>query len=108
LLLTPWTRSWLAMGVALVPWGLGVFASNSAQQARLVGQAPWLASASIALNTSALYAGQALGATVGAAVIVHQGLVALPHVGLVGMLLAMALSLLATRYARLHPLPAPH
>ncbi|MFM6999486.1 MAG: MFS transporter [Limnohabitans sp.] len=108
LLLTPGTRSWLAMGVALVPWGLGVFASNSAQQARLVGQAPWLASASIALNTSALYAGQALGATVGAAVIVHQGLVALPHVGLVGMLLAMALSLLATRYARLHPLPAPH
>ena len=106
-LLTPWADSWLAMGGVLLLWGIGVFASNSAQQARLIGQAPWLASASIALNTSALYAGQALGASVGAAVIVHQGLVALPHFGLIGMILAMALSLLATRYARLHPLHAP-
>lgn len=107
MLMAPWADSWLVMGAVLLPWGLGVFASNSAQQARLVGQAPWLASASIALNTSAMYAGQALGATMGAAVIVHQGLVALPHFGLLGMLLAMALSLLAARYARLHPLPAP-
>jgi predicted MFS family arabinose efflux permease len=107
LLMAPWANSWLVMGAVLLPWGLGVFASNSAQQARLVGQAPWLASASIALNTSAMYAGQALGATLGAAVIVQHGLEALPHVGLMGMLLAMGLSLLATRYARLHPLPAP-
>lgn len=107
MLLAPWADHWLLMGAVLLPWGLGVFASNSAQQARLVGQAPWLASASIALNTSAMYAGQALGATLGASVIVHRCLEALPHVGLVGMLLAMALSLLATRYARLHPLPQP-
>jgi predicted MFS family arabinose efflux permease len=107
MLMAPWANSWLVMGAVLMPWGLGVFASNSAQQARLVGQAPWLASASIALNTSAMYAGQALGATVGAAVIVKQGLTALPHVGFWGMLLAMIVSLLATRYARLHPLPPP-
>jgi predicted MFS family arabinose efflux permease len=107
MLMAPWANSWLIMGAVLMPWGLGVFASNSAQQARLVGQAPWLASASIALNTSAMYAGQALGATVGAAVIVERGLTALPHVGLLGMLLAMTVSLLATRYARLHPLPPP-
>jgi predicted MFS family arabinose efflux permease len=107
MLMAPWANSWLVMGAVLMPWGLGVFASNSAQQARLVGQAPWLASASIALNTSAMYAGQALGATVGAAVIVEQGLTALPHVGFWGMLLAMIVSLLATRYARLHPLPPP-
>ena len=107
MLVAPWADHWLTMGCALLPWGLGVFASNSAQQARLVGQAPWLASASIALNTSAMYAGQALGATVGAAVIVHQGLVALPYFSLMGMVMAMGLSLLATRYARLHPLPAP-
>ncbi|PUE07052.1 MFS transporter [Limnohabitans sp. T6-5] len=107
MLLTPWTTSWIAMGLALLPWGLGVFASNSAQQARLVVQAPWLASASVALNTSAIYAGQALGATIGGAVIVHQGLIALPHFSLMGMLVAMGLSALATRYARLHPLPRP-
>lgn len=107
MLLTPWTDSWLAMGCALLIWGLGVFASNSPQQARLVGLAPWLASASIALNTSAIYAGQALGATFGAAVIVHQGLVALPHFSLLGMVLAMALSLLATRYALSHRLTPP-
>lgn len=107
MLIAPWANSWLVMGAVLLPWGLGVFASNSAQQARLVGHAPWLASASIALNTSAMYAGQALGATLGATVIVHQGLLALPHVGLLGMLLAMTLSLLATRYARLHPIPHP-
>ncbi len=107
MLMAPWTCNWLAMGAVLLPWGLGVFASNSAQQARLVGQAPWLASASIALNTSAMYAGQALGATIGAVVIVGQGLTALPHVGLLGMLLAISLSLLATRYARLHPLTPP-
>ena len=105
--MAPWADSWLVMGAVLLPWGLGVFASNSAQQARLVGQAPWLASASIALNTSAMYAGQALGATAGAAVIVHQGLEALPHFSLIVMVIAMALSLLATRYARLHPLPTP-
>lgn len=94
-------------GMLMAPWGLGVFASNSAQQARLVGQAPWLASASIALNTSAMYAGQALGATIGAAVIVGQGLTSLPHVGLLSMLLAICLSLLATLYAHLHPLTPP-
>jgi predicted MFS family arabinose efflux permease len=107
MLLMPWADHWAMACLTLLPWGLGVFASNSAQQARLVGQAPWLASASIALNTSAMYAGQAIGATLGAAVIMRQGLNALPFFSLIGMLLAMALSLLATRYARLHPLPAP-
>lgn len=107
MLLMPWADHWAMACLTLLPWGLGVFASNSAQQARLVGQAPWLASASIALNTSAMYAGQAIGATLGATVIMRQGLDALPFFSLIGMLLAMALSLLATRYARLHPLPAP-
>ena len=107
MLLMPWADHWIMACLTLLPWGLGVFASNSAQQARLVGQAPWLASASIALNTSALYAGQAIGATLGAAVILRQDLETLPLFSLIGMLMAMALSLLATRYARLHPLPAP-
>jgi MFS transporter, DHA1 family, inner membrane transport protein len=40
------TLAWLA--VVLVPWGLGCFATNSAQQARLVGLAPALAPGSAA------------------------------------------------------------
>ena len=95
------------MALALALWGLGGFSSNSAQQARLAAQAPWLASASISLNTSAMYAGQAIGATVGGWTIVHQGMGALPRHGLMGLLLAIGLSLLATRYARLHPLRPP-
>ena len=95
------------MALALGLWGLGGFSSNSAQQARLAAQAPWLASASISLNTSAMYAGQAIGATVGGWTLVHQGMGALPQHGLIGLLLAIGLSLLATRYARLHPLRSP-
>lgn len=107
LLVWPLGTSLVLAALVSVPWALGCFSSNSAQQARLVGIAPALAAASIALNTSAMYAGQALGATIGAVVIVGQGLTALPHVGLLGMLLAISLSLLATRYARLHPLTPP-
>ena len=95
------------MALALGLWGLGGFSSNSAQQARLAAQAPWLASASISLNTSAMYAGQAIGATVGGWTLVHLGMGALPQHGLIGLLLAIGLSLLATHYARLHPLRSP-
>lgn len=91
---------------AMVAWGLGVFASNSAQQARLVGLAPSLASASIALNTSAMYAGQALGATIGAALIARQGLGALPGAGAALLVLALALSTSAAAWARRHPGPS--
>jgi predicted MFS family arabinose efflux permease len=51
----------------ILPWALGCFASNSAQQARLGSAAPALASALMALNTSAIYLGQALGAAGGGA-----------------------------------------
>ena len=91
------------MLLAIVPWGLGVFASNSSQQARLVTLSPVLAPASIALNTSAMYAGQAIGAGSGGWLIEHQGLAHLPDAGCVGMLLALALSLWAGRQARRRP-----
>lgn len=69
----------LAGGVAtmilvLVPWALGCFASNSAQQARLGIVAPALAPALMALNTSAIYLGQAIGAASGGAMVAaHAG-----------------------------------
>ena len=93
------TTLWLAATVS-VPWALGCFSSNSAQQARLVGIAPALAAASVALNSSAMYAGQAIGAGTGGWLIAHGSMDALPWAGFVGMLAAMACSALATRYAR--------
>ncbi|OYX51116.1 MAG: hypothetical protein B7Y90_02165 [Alphaproteobacteria bacterium 32-64-14] len=46
-------------------WGLGFGAGVSMQQARLISVAPALASASVALNTSVLYLGQAGGTAIG-------------------------------------------
>lgn len=80
-------------------WGLGCFAVNGAQQARLVSLAPPLASASVALNSSALYFGQAFGALSGAAIIGAMGLSMLAHVGAALLLCALALSQWAWRLA---------
>lgn len=62
-----------ATALAVLVWGLGNFAFISAQQARLAQTAPALASASIALNSSSLYAGQALGAVLGGLVVAAFG-----------------------------------
>jgi predicted MFS family arabinose efflux permease len=97
------THSYGALVLAMLPWGLGVFASNSAQQARLVNLAPLLAPASIALNTSAMYAGQALGAAGGGWLLGQHGLGVLPLAGCVVVLMSLALSLWAARWAQRHP-----
>ncbi|HEY0826083.1 MAG TPA: MFS transporter, partial [Ramlibacter sp.] len=93
------TTLWLAAAVS-VPWALGCFSSNSAQQARLVGIAPALAAASVALNSSAMYAGQAIGAATGGWMIARGGMDSLHWVGFAGLLAAMAASALATYYTR--------
>ena len=51
----------IVMGIGTMFLGLGFAALNSMQQARLVAAAPVLAAATIALNTSTLYVGQAIG-----------------------------------------------
>lgn len=71
---------WALLLAACLAWGLGCFAMNSAQQARLAAIAPTLASASIALNTSGMYGGQAVGAALGGALIAAIGIGALPWV----------------------------
>ena len=53
------------MAGSVAVWGLGFASTNSMQQARLVAAAPPLASASVALNTSVLYIGQAIGSAIG-------------------------------------------
>jgi MFS transporter, DHA1 family, inner membrane transport protein len=55
--------SLMACSVAI--WGLGFASTNSMQQVRLVTAAPALASASVSLNTSVLYIGQAIGSAIG-------------------------------------------
>jgi predicted MFS family arabinose efflux permease len=97
LLLWPLGTTLVLAGLVCVPWALGCFSSNSAQQARLVGIAPGLASGSIALNSSAMYAGQALGAGGGGWLIAQGRMDSLHWFGLVGMLAAMAMSWWASR-----------
>lgn len=53
------------MVVSVSIWGLGFASTNSMQQVRLVGAAPQLASATVSLNTSVLYVGQAVGSAIG-------------------------------------------
>jgi MFS transporter, DHA1 family, inner membrane transport protein len=57
--------SYPLMAASVAIWGLGFASTNSMQQARLVAAAPALASASVALNTSVLYVGQAIGSGIG-------------------------------------------
>ena len=83
-----------------MPWGLGCFAGNSAQQARLGIAAPAFASALMALNSSAIYLGQAAGAGSGGWLIAHGGYAPLNWLGLGWLLLALALSVWAARRAR--------
>jgi DHA1 family inner membrane transport protein len=57
--------NYLLMACAVAVWGLGFASTNSMQQVRLVNAAPALASASVSLNTSVLYIGQAVGSAIG-------------------------------------------
>jgi predicted MFS family arabinose efflux permease len=98
LLLWPLAHSLVAMALVLVPWALGCFATNSGQQARLGLAAPTLAPALMALNTSAIYLGQGLGASSGGWIIAHSGYAPLNWVGVAWMLLALALSAWAMRH----------
>ncbi|MBN8486157.1 MAG: MFS transporter [Burkholderiales bacterium] len=94
----PLADSVWAMTLVLLPWAITGFASNSAQQARLSQAAPALAPALMALNTSAIYLGQALGAAGGGALVAAHAAAKRPlyeHLNLIAlawMLSAIALS----------------
>jgi predicted MFS family arabinose efflux permease len=79
----------LAMGAGVAMWGLGFAAFNSMQQARLVAAAPALASASVALNTSSNYVGQAIGSGLGADLFARDLLLTMGYVSAGFMLLAV-------------------
>ncbi len=101
-LAAPWGAgaAMAATAAVLVPWALGCFSSNSAQQARLAGAAPAYAPALLALNTSAMYAGQALGAGGGGALLAGAGWAPLPWAGFAWVCLALACSLWVARRLR--------
>ena len=97
----PLADSVAAMAFVLVPWALGCFASNSAQQARLSSSSPTYASALLALNTSAIYVGQAAGAGGGGALLAAGGFALLPWAALAWMTAAIGLSLWVARRMRM-------
>jgi predicted MFS family arabinose efflux permease len=100
LALWPLGTSLALMMAVITPWALGCFSSNAGQQARLVQAAPVLAPALVALNSSAMFAGQALGAASGGAIMVAQGYGPLNWMGLAWLMAALALSLWAGRRLR--------
>jgi len=102
--LTPGSVALLAATVLVA--GIGGFAGNSAQQARLVAMAPSQASVSIALNTSAVFLGQATGAAAASALVAHvpgkEGFAAIPWISVPLLCLALGLSLFASLRMRAH------
>ena len=106
----PLASTMLLAMLVCIPWALGCFSSNSAQQARLVMIAPVLAPASIALNSAGMYGGQAIGAGLGGLIIQAGGMQWLNWAGLAGLLLALAVSrraASAAETARRMPAPQP-
>ena len=77
------------MMVSVAIWGLGFASTNSMQQVRLVGAAPSLASASVSLNTSVLYVGQAVGSAIGGFLYAQDLLYAAGYVAAAFIVLAL-------------------
>ena len=84
------------MAVSVAVWGLGFASTNSMQQVRLVAAAPALASASVSLNTSVLYVGQAVGSAIGAMLYARDLLYASGYVAMAFVALAV-ITVISTR-----------
>jgi len=84
------------MVVSVAIWGLGFASTNSMQQVRLVGAAPSLASASVSLNTSVLYVGQAVGSAIGGLLYARDLLYAAGYIAAAFIALAL-LTVILTR-----------
>jgi DHA1 family inner membrane transport protein len=77
------------MAVAVAVWGLGFASTNSMQQVRLVGAAPALGAASVSLNTSVLYIGQAVGSAAGGMLFARDWLYGAGYVAVAFIALAL-------------------
>jgi predicted MFS family arabinose efflux permease len=103
LLAWPLATDSVIAAIVLVPWALACFSMQSMQQARLGAAAPALAPALMALNTSAIYLGQAAGAAGGGWLIARHGYGSLSMVGLAWVAVAIALSAWAAHARRRSP-----
>jgi predicted MFS family arabinose efflux permease len=90
--LWPFAGTVATMALVIVPWSFGCFAAQSSQHARLTSLAPALAPASMALNSAAIYVGQAVGAATGGAMLAVSGFSRLAWAALAWMVVAIALS----------------
>jgi MFS transporter, DHA1 family, inner membrane transport protein len=82
------------MAASVAIWGLGFASTNSMQQVRLVGAAPALASASVSLNTSVLYVGQAVGSAIGGLLYARDWLTGAGYVAMAFVASALTLVIL--------------
>ena len=82
------------MAASVAIWGLGFASTNSMQQVRLVGAAPALASASVSLNTSVLYVGQAVGSAIGGLLYARDWLTATGYVAMAFVAAALTMVIL--------------
>jgi predicted MFS family arabinose efflux permease len=91
----------MAFGVSV--WGLGFASTNSMQQVRLVGAAPPFAGASVSLNTSVLYIGQAVGSALGGVLYVRDLLHAAGFVAVSFVVVALIVVLITGRLVPARP-----
>ena len=91
--------SFALMIASVAIWGLGFASTNSMQQVRLVAAAPDYAGASVSLNTSVLYVGQAVGSAIGGALFARDLLFATGYVALVFIAAALMIVLATGRPA---------
>jgi DHA1 family inner membrane transport protein len=87
------------MAGSVAIWGLGFASTNSMQQVRLVSAAPALASASVALNTSVLYVGQAVGSAIGGVLYARDLLYGAGYVAMAFIMLALIVVICTARLA---------
>lgn len=85
------------MLASMIPWGFAFASTNSMQQVRLAGAAPLFASATVSLNTSGLYIGQAIGSGIGGALFASGMYYAIGYVGVGFLVLAIGTVLLSRR-----------
>jgi DHA1 family inner membrane transport protein len=85
------------MLASMVPWGMAFSSVNSMQQVRLAGAAPAFASATVSLNTSGLYIGQAIGSGIGGVLFAREMYYAVGYVGVGFLVLGMIAVLLSRR-----------
>ena len=77
------------MLASMIPWGTAFSSANSMQQVRLAAAAPLFASATVSLNTSGLYIGQAIGSGIGGFLFAHEMYYAIGYVGVGFLVLAL-------------------